>query len=326
MRSIRRILVAVKDPASRSQPAVTKAAQLAKAFGAQLELFHAITTPIYADLYIQGERSAKGIEQKVHAQVCKRLDTIAQRLRAPGIQIAVTAEWDFPAYEAVVRRANRVKADLVVAQRHAGRHFAPWFLHLNDWELLRLNPAPVLLVKRAVAYSRPIVLAAVDPTHYAKPAKLDERILHIGAAIVRALRGTLHAVHAHPSVQSGTKATDAFSPAKASQINSQYAAKAKAQLDRLLKSTTIPRGQRHLNGNPPVEAILEVARATHSDIVVMGALSRSGLKRLFIGNTAETLLDLLSCDVLIVKPSHFAHRVPAARRGVRLIPLTPVVL
>jgi nucleotide-binding universal stress UspA family protein len=34
----------------------------------------------------------------------------------------------------------------------------------------------------------------------------------------------------------------------------------------------------------------------------MGAMSRSGLKRIFIGNTAEQVLDSLQSDVLIVKP------------------------
>jgi hypothetical protein len=53
----------------------------------------------------------------------------------------------------------------------------------------------------------------------------------------------------------------------------------------------------------------------------MGAISRSGLKRLIIGNTAERTLDLLGCDVLIVKPQQFANRVPIRRRGARIVPL-----
>jgi universal stress protein E len=39
-----------------------------------------------------------------------------------------------------------------------------------------------------------------------------------------------------------------------------------------------------------------------ASLVVMGAISRSGLKRIFIGNTAEQVLDSLRCDLLIVKP------------------------
>ncbi len=38
-----------------------------------------------------------------------------------------------------------------------------------------------------------------------------------------------------------------------------------------------------------------------ADLVVMGAVSRSGIQRLFIGSTAEEVLDRLPCDVLIVK-------------------------
>ena len=49
MRRMRRILVAVKDPAAKPSAAVTKAAQLALAFGAELELFHSISTPYYID-------------------------------------------------------------------------------------------------------------------------------------------------------------------------------------------------------------------------------------------------------------------------------------
>ena len=41
---------------------------------------------------------------------------------------------------------------------------------------------------------------------------------------------------------------------------------------------------------------------TRARIVVMGAVSRSALARLFIGSSAEHLLDRLSCDVLIIKP------------------------
>jgi hypothetical protein len=50
----------------------------------------------------------------------------------------------------------------------------------------------------------------------------------------------------------------------------------------------------------------------------MGAVSRSGLKRLFIGNTAERTIDRLSCDVLIVKSSDFRRRV-ARRRNDALV-------
>jgi universal stress protein E len=51
---------------------------------------------------------------------------------------------------------------------------------------------------------------------------------------------------------------------------------------------------------------LQQAAKEHSaDFVVMGAVARSGLKRLFIGSTAERVLDRLPCDLVIIKPLEF---------------------
>jgi hypothetical protein len=121
------------------------------------------------------------------------------RLRKHGIKVTVSAECDFRVCEAIVRRARLVKADLIVAECHAGCRVAPALLHLTDWELLQKSPLPVLLVKNSRPYHHPIVLAAIDPTHaLSKPTRLDEGVLHAGAGIQRALRGTLHTVHAYP--------------------------------------------------------------------------------------------------------------------------------
>jgi len=51
----------------------------------------------------------------------------------------------------------------------------------------------------------------------------------------------------------------------------------------------------------------------------MGAISRSGLKRLLIGNTAERVLEHLPCDLLIVKPARLITRLPRSRRGARYV-------
>jgi universal stress protein E len=53
-----------------------------------------------------------------------------------------------------------------------------------------------------------------------------------------------------------------------------------------------------------------MAGALRADIVAMGAISRSGLQRVFIGSTAEDVLEHLPCDALIVKPPDFASMLP----------------
>ena len=59
-------------------------------------------------------------------------------------------------------------------------------------------------------------------------------------------------------------------------------------------------------------------------MVVMGAISRPGYKRLLIGNTAERILDDLTCDIMVIKPPNFRSGVLRASRGARLRENQPV--
>jgi universal stress protein E len=189
-------------------------------------------------------------------------------------------------------------------------------LRLADWELLRWSPVPVLLVKRGGSYKRPVVLAAIDPGHaHAKPLKLDDDILGATSYFAGALQGTVHAVHAYIPI--GVLPYSTVDIANADKLDAQARAEAQRRFEGALAKSSIPTKNRHLVGREPVFAIDQIAHETHSSIVVMGALSRSGLKRLFIGNTAEGVLDYLACDLLILKPRSFVSKVQAKVRGVR---------
>jgi universal stress protein E len=325
MGRIRRILVAVKDPAARRLPGVVKAAQLARALRAELVLFHAISAPLYVDLDVSLLQSGLAdIERTTRTACLARLERIARRLRRTGLEVRVSAEWDYPVYEAIVREALRCRADFVVAERHAGWHVGAGLLHLTDWELLRLSPAPVLLVKRPGRYRRPAVLAAVDPDHaYAKPVRLDQDILRTASVVTRALRGALHAVYAFAPLPVTASAYGALSQQEIARLAAASERAAARKLERATRSVPLPPSRRHLLGRHPADAIEQSARRTRSALVVMGAVARSGLKRLLIGNTAEKLLDRLRCDVLVVKPTGLAHRVRRARRGARYVNAQP---
>jgi universal stress protein E len=323
MSNVKNILVAVKDPWARTLPGVEKAAQLARALHARLQLFHAMSDPVYVDVADSHGEGLMSLERRRRGQVSRRLQVLVDRLERAGVSATSVVEWDFPAHEAVIRAARRSHADLIVAERHESSHHLPWLLRFTDFELLRLAPVPVLLVKTRGRYTRPRILAAIDPSHaYAKPVKLDQQILRYGAAIAGALRGTLHTLYAFDPLPLGPMASEVPLGEAAEVIEENSLARARKALARALKGTSIPQSRRHLVPRHPIDAIEDTARRTASGIVVMGAISRSGLKRVVLGNTAERVLDRLPCDVLIVKPQRFATSVPRSRRGAQLIALS----
>jgi universal stress protein E len=324
MRTIRRILVALKEPGAKSLPIVAKAVQLARGLDARLELFHCIDNPIYSDIAAPPEQGFQVIEQDWRAGYLQRLESIAAPLRRQGLAVGTSVEWDFPIYEAIVRRARDLGSDLIVSECHRGRHIVPSLLHLTDWELLQVSPLPVLLVKSVRQWSRPVILAAVDPSHaFAKPADLDAEILDAGTAMRKALLGSLHVVYGWVPPPLGAATSKSIDAATVKRVAARALTQAQRQFDRVLRTTEIPRSRRHLIERHGLDAIQDAVRDTKCSIVVMGAVSRSGLKRIFIGNTAQRLLDTLACDILVVKPRQFRARVSRNARGVRLIATQP---
>jgi len=328
MAAIRRILVAVKDPATRNPAVVGKAARLASALGAELVLFHALAEPLYVG-GVDGDLSSSyddpsGAARHTRAARLARLERMAQRLRRTGLRVRASVEWDYPPYEAVIRAACRVSAALIVAERHPGRHIAAGLLHLNDWELLRRSPLPVLLVKRSRPYRQPVVLAAVDPDHtYAKPVRLNQQILRLGATVARALKGALHAGYAYAPLPVKAVSAGALSDEEVTGLEARSERAARARLRRTVHGVGVALARQHVMGRHPVDAIPQMAARIGSSIVVMGAISRSGFKRLLIGNTAERVLDRLACDLLIVKPPGLIKPPPRAPRGPRYFGMQP---
>lgn len=323
--AIRRVLFAIRNPESRNQPGLAKAIQVARAFGASLELFHALTDALFIELGRSDDGSLDRLRERVEGEARIPLVRLCEVARKHGVSASHAVEWDYPPHEAVLRRAAAIGADLIIAECHKGARTRPWFIHLTDWELLRLSPVPVLLLKNGKAYRRPLTLAAVDPAHaHAKPSKLDARILAAATELSRGLRGTLHLVHAnYPSIVGlGPPVNRTWSTLSFEELKEQE----RQAFEAFRANTGVPRTRAHLVEGNPAREIPRAADQLGAAIVVMGALSRSGLERVFIGNTAERVLGSLNCDVLVVKPERLVPHLAPESRGLRVTAPTATLL
>jgi universal stress protein E len=328
MQAIRKILVAIKNPDARHQPGAEKALRIAKTLGATVELFHAISVPVFLELQPLTGRSVAELRREALQLRQKRMEKLVAVARKLGVKASTAVEWDFPPHEAIVRRAIRFRADLIIAECHRGsRRLAPWLIHLTDWELLRASPVPVLLLKNGKAWRRRAMLAAVDPSHaHAKPSRLDALILEEARRIARKARGPLHVMHANfPSLFGLTLGDPGIDAVTLEATYEQQRELARKSFASFATAARIPTARRHVVDSDPIAGIPRVARKIGADLVIMGAVSRSGLKRVFIGNTAERVLSDLPCDVLVVKPAHFEKRVTQKVRGMRVVAPQPIV-
>jgi len=327
MSTPKHILFAVKDPDSRRYAAVDKVIRIAKSLGASLDFFNAISTPVFLELEPLTGQSLGALKRESLALCRRQLEKLAARAHKHGVATTVAVEWDFPPHEAIVRRAKATHADLVVAECHKGHRRAPWLIRLTDWELLRESPVPVLLLKNARAWRKARLLAAVDPSHaHAKPARLDDTIVTTALALTRKLGGNLDVMHAnYPSmltISSGDPAMDAAA------MQLRYDEQKRLDqlgFQKLAKTHRLPKARCHLHDGQPATGIPRLARNLRADVVVMGAVSRSGLKRVFIGSTAERVLESLPCDVLVVKTPRAEKRVTRQPRGMRIMAQPPTL-
>jgi universal stress protein E len=318
MKKLRRILVAIAELRHANGGVLRRAATLAQATGASIELFHAVTGPITQSRRL-GKRRVDvqlSIDHSV-GDAQQQLERIARSKPLQGCPVHPTALWDKPAHEAIVRRALEVGADLIISGTRSRGFADRMMLRHTDWELIRHSPVPLLLVKSNRTKGKAVMLAAIDPLHAnEKPAHLDGQILDVAQSMTTLLKGTLHAVHAYMplSIRLAAGSGEPVMLWNAAELDAEFAQRVSRQFTRTLRATRIPANRRHLRIGAASHEVAVCAAQIRATLVVMGAVSRSRLEKLFIGSTAEQVLDDLACDVLLVKPPGMKSSV-LARKG-----------
>ena len=306
MKRLDRIVV-VLDPTAESQPTLAKAARLAAASTASLELFVCDYEPALANPRFFASDRLRVLREEFLARHKAMLEQHAAPLRARGLIVTTEVRWDAAVYQGVVARVRESAPDLVVKDTHYHGLIRRTVLTNTDWSLIRSCPAPLLLVKPGEWRTPPRILAAVDPGHENDPAlTLDHELLRIAGALVRSLSGELHAVHAFFPAELIASATG-MAPASVidggtiAELVEQERGRIREALAALAREHAIAPGNLQLRQGSAVEVLCDLATELPADIVVLGAIARGRLREMLIGSTAERVLDRMPCDILVVK-------------------------
>lgn len=201
----------------------------------------------------------------------------------------------------------------------------PWLERLfgsDDMHLLRKCPCPVWIMKADDKPNYEQIVAAVDinPDDPAADTEhLNEDILSLAGSVALSDFAALHLAHAWEAPQAGFVSLWATDPDKAErEITESTRRTHQLGMELLTRKLRELVGEAahdylsprvHMPMGPAHKEIPALVEKLDADLVVMGTLARTGIAGLFIGNTAESVIDRLNCAVLAIKPRGFVSPV-----------------
>ena len=315
MKRLDRIL-AVLDPTAEVQPGLARAVTLARRSGAMLELFICDFDPSLSGQPFFDTDKLRALREEFVSERLEYLEETADDLRAGGLAVETHVHWDNPLYRGIVRRVAESAPDLVVKDTHYHTALRRTLFTNTDWSLIRTCPAPLLLAKGGDWPAVPHIVAALDPGHLGdKPAALDHDILEWGELLAARTGGELHAVHAFfPAAMLAATTTMAGMPlvsgVTAAEVVAAERERIAGVLSGIVATHAVDPGRVHLEQGSATDVLPRITESLAASLLVMGAVSRSRLQEIFLGSTAERVLDRIGCDVLVVKPADFAEKLP----------------
>ncbi|MDJ1006189.1 MAG: universal stress protein [Paracoccaceae bacterium] len=320
----RRVLAVADD--TDDQIALRSAAALADRYGAALEVFACVEPP--HDIGVLARLANRTPDRLIGEMSEHRRARIEAQIEAhlPGRPVGRHLRTGKTFVE-VIRHVIANDIDFVVKAAEPLTGLDRFLFASTDQHLLRKCPCPVWLQTEGADPAPSHVLAAVDIDAWdaAEPEtlfSLNRRVIDTARRIAAPTGAKITVLHAWDAMGDGmvwafSSKGDARATADA-YVNAVLDARHKA-MDKLLRDVSAD--ERHGAGielaprlirGAPERVIEEQSRALGADVVVMGTVARTGLSGVFIGNTAENIINSLACPVVAVKPEGFVSPLAGA--------------
>lgn len=284
------------------QPALRRAAWLAKKTGASLELIFIEYNPAFDGVKLFDNEGMELARNSLINNKREWVEEIAQPYREEGLNINIEVRWGKPMHKIALAYADEIKPDILFKSAYSESLLRRLFLSNSSWQLIRQSHTPLWLVQHG-EWDGKRLCAAVDPLHSSdKPAILDNQLVTTSQELGSALgmeANFLHCYAAMPRPQLfGNEQIVAYE-----NYVRDYSKEHRDAFEKLLgQYQGIPEENKHLIEGFAEEVIPRFVLKKHIDLLVMGAVSRSQLDTMLIGHTAERILESIECDLLIIKP------------------------
>lgn len=266
------------------------------------------TQEAYSDTY------RKYLEEQLHAVLEKIIETLNLD-RGEGLCRIMQREVEIPPAIEVIRHVLRNGYDLVIKEAEPGvegKGFGSM-----DMTLLRKCPCTLWLARPVLHKRGEIRIAvAVDPENRDPLEKvLSLRLLELSHSMLDSLSGSLSILSCWDyeyeqflRYKAWANISEEEHARNAREAESDH----QIRLDALIEESGI--GSNHkvfrMRGRPD-SLIPEFVGKELVDILVMGTVARTGILGFLIGNTAENILNKITCSLIALKPAGFVSPVKA---------------
>ncbi|HTV95485.1 MAG TPA: universal stress protein [Steroidobacteraceae bacterium] len=294
------LLVVVDPTVTGRQSAVDKALILARPLGATVEL-------LLCDMAREGGDGAgrPGEPQGSLAQHQDLLEALAVLFRERHTEVSTRVAYGDSLHRAILDYVRQSNATMVIKDTHHHSLARRTFLRNTDWHLAHGSPVPLLLTKNNEWCATPVIMAAIEPDPSKKSVTaLNRKILSCATSLAACMSGDLHVIHTYIPT-----ALAAASGAEPLRMTADLAGSLECetsfrlgQLQSLARLYGVPPARLHVQPGAPEHRIVDLVSQYKADVIVIGASSHGRWHRMIIGSTASSVLESLTCDILVVRP------------------------
>jgi nucleotide-binding universal stress UspA family protein len=311
-------LLAVVNGVSGDAELIRRAVALAEANSANLQFCTALeeATP--------GMFGMNRLQQELHRLLEREreavLDRAVEAARSTGVESQAKILTG-KAFVAIIQEVLGGNHDLVLFPDDDMTSVYERIFGGTATHLLRKCPCPVWVLKRRPEspggedFER--VLAAVNAaTVDPEEKRLNKRILELATSLAEREGAEIHVVHCWSVYGESLLASRGRLPPEELEAYRRDTEKEhRALMEKTLAGFMADDRsiQAHLRKGDPGREIPEVANELSVDVIVMGTVARTGMNGVFMGNTAEAVLQRIGRSVLAVKPDGFRSPVSLER-------------
>lgn len=227
------------------------------------------------------------------------------KVKYPNIMFSAIVRLGVPFIE-IIKVADEVQASMIVIDTHRKKKTQACQRGSTTRDLMRKSVLPIWSIS---SYQSPIrrIAVAVDVTS-PEQSSFNEKILSFALEACALTGAELILLHAwHADLAGFFRKLGSYRDLDADLISKEMGLEREERMKSLLEvHTNSPvRQQIKLLEGEAKTVIPRFVMENSIDMVIMGSLSRTGIAGLWMGNTAESMLDKLTCPVITLKPDAF---------------------